>query len=139
MIIFLGIVFVLTGGFSLYTIIYNQKKSIRLIETAPVKRCRVRSQDRKAKKELVPIDSNGEPINLKVDYVSIGDSVSVFFNELKPNESLVAESLSFPISLDPTTGKIDCESDRLYWIGISGTFLMILALTLCLFRIFLLY
>ncbi|MDR1290994.1 MAG: hypothetical protein LBK06_07330 [Planctomycetaceae bacterium] len=142
MIIFFGTVFVLTSCSCLCAIIYNRKISIRLIETAQVKRYRIRSQDRKVKvvtKELVPIDGDGEPINLKLNYGLIGDSVSVFFNELKPNESLVAESLSFPISFDPTTGKIDCKSDRLYWIVISVTIFMMLALTTGLLRIFLLY
>ena len=109
---------------------------IRLLETAPVKRFRVGRNGKKI--ILLPVDLTLPTIPLKDNCTGfvLDETVNVFFNEEKPEQSFIAYS---SLIFDSETGRIDIVSDLPFRLGVASLVLFIAGLGMALLRILLVY
>ncbi|MCL2347691.1 MAG: hypothetical protein FWC50_05450 [Planctomycetaceae bacterium] len=106
-----GTLFFGGGGVLVMTSYSQRKKTARLLETAPVVKYRIRKRIPKVKTILTPVRSAGETLELKSQVGIVGETVHVFLDEAKPNQSFVAESYRGELRYDAETGEIECTPD----------------------------
>ena len=105
--LFFGVIFLIL----VYANYSESKRIMSLLETSKVVKYRIRKRFAKVKTVLTPVGGVGEPLEIKSQVGSVGETVHVFYDEAKPKNSFVVESYRGEIRFDSETGEIECGPD----------------------------